>query len=135
MIFRVVLAAGFLGSAALPASAQQPPVSFAMPSGNVACVYTPAGGTTVYTSPDGSAELSCDRAAPSYLRVTMTELSKPVTDKNVSDRGCCEADETLAYGATWTRGPFSCEAAKTGLTCRRQDGRGFTVSRAAIRTF
>ena len=34
---------------------------FNMPSGNIGCFYVPAGGTDVYKTSDGGAELSCDR--------------------------------------------------------------------------
>ena len=42
---------------------------FNMPSGNIGCFYTPEGGTDVYKTSDGGAELSCDRVEPSYVRV------------------------------------------------------------------
>lgn len=35
--------------------------SFSMPSGNVECIFTPAGGSNVYKPADGGPELSCDR--------------------------------------------------------------------------
>ena len=46
---------------------------FNMPSGNIGCFYVPAGGTDVYKTSDGGAELSCDRVAPSYVRVMLGE--------------------------------------------------------------
>ena len=39
----------------------------------------------------------------------------------------------LAYGKTWTRGPFTCRSALTGVTCRSRTGHGVTVSRQAYR--
>ena len=44
---------------------------FNMPSGNIGCFYVPAGGTDVYKTSDGGAELSCDRVEPSYVRVML----------------------------------------------------------------
>lgn len=117
------------------AMAQEPPTMFSMPSGNVNCVFTPAGGSTVYKSADGSAELSCDREAPSYVRVTMTETSAVTIETKVSDQGCCSTDNPLAYGEEWKRGPFACESKQSGLTCRRSDGRGFSVARAGVTKF
>ena len=35
----------------------------------------------------------------------------------------------LAYGKTWSYGPFKCHSAKTGLTCRNLKGHGFFLSR------
>ena len=134
-MLRMWMAAGLgLGLVAMPAVAQAQ-TTFSMPSGNVECVYTPAGGSSVYKSPDGTAELSCDRSEPTYVRVTMTERSKVTVLKNVGDRGCCSVDNPLAYGTAWQQAPFSCESKQTGLTCRRADGRGFSISKAAIRPF
>jgi len=39
----------------------------------------------------------------------------------------------LAYGKTWTRGPFTCSSALTGVTCRSRTGHGVFVSRQAYR--
>lgn len=49
---------------------------FNMPSGNIGCFYVPAGGTDVYKTSDGGAELSCDRVEPSYVRVMMGDSGK-----------------------------------------------------------
>ena len=43
-------------------------VEFNTPSGNIGCIYTPAGGTPVYETTDGDAELQCDRIEPNYVR-------------------------------------------------------------------
>ena len=132
-MLRMWMAAAFgLVATAAGAEAQ---TTFSMPSGNVECVYMPAGGSSVYTTPDGTAELSCDRSEPSYIRVSMTERSKVKVEKNVGDRGCCGTDNPLAYGKAWQQAPFSCESKQTGLTCRRADGRGFSISKAAVRPF
>jgi hypothetical protein len=32
-------------------------------------------------------------------------------------------------------GPFVCDSATTGLTCKRTDGRGFAVSREQVTSF
>jgi hypothetical protein len=109
-------------------------ISFVMPSGDIGCTYTPAAGTSVYKPFDGGPELSCDRTKPQYSRVVLTP--KRVRRFNqVGDQGCCGADNVLAYGSRWSQGPFSCESAATGLTCRLADGRGFSLSPKAIRTF
>ncbi|SFG82090.1 hypothetical protein [Ensifer sp. OV372] len=47
------------------------PEIFAMPSGNIGCIYTPAGGTSVYQPADGGPELACDIVAPRYVRATL----------------------------------------------------------------
>jgi len=39
---------------------------------------------------------------------------------NVDDgEDCCEADNLLDYGMTWSEGPFTCHSAPKGLSCNR----------------
>jgi hypothetical protein len=106
-------------------------ISFVMPSHNVECTYTPAGGTPVYKPFEGGPELSCDRRDPKYVRIVLTPKSLKRFD-DVGDQGCCGTSNPLPYGMRWSRGPFTCESLETGLTCRTSDGRGFTVSRSRV---
>ena len=41
----------------------------------------------------------------------------------------------LGYGTTAVAGPFRCASAKSGLTCTRNDGRGFSLARGSYRIF
>lgn len=107
--------------------------SFQSPSGNLGCVYIPAGGTAVYHSPSGGAELQCDRVAPTYVRVTLYEHGAATVLNTVGDASCC-GGETLAYGQRWNQGPFSCTMADTGLSCTNADLHGFSLSREAALT-
>jgi hypothetical protein len=109
-------------------------IEFSLPSGNIGCVYTPEGGTDTYEPAGGGPELSCDRVAPSYVRVILGPEGKARRYNDVGDASCCGGG-TFAYGKTWDMGPFQCKSAETGLTCRRHDGRGFTMSRKSIKTF
>jgi hypothetical protein len=109
-------------------------ITFVMPSHNVECTYTPAGGTPVYKPAGGGPELSCDRRAPKYIRLVMTPGSVTRYD-DVGDQGCCGTSNPFPYGSQWSRGPFACESADTGLVCRRSDGRGFSVSRERVEVF
>jgi hypothetical protein len=109
-------------------------ITFVMPSQNVECVYTPQGGTAIYKPVDDGPELSCDRRDPKYIRVTLTPRSLRRFD-DVGDQGCCGADNPFRYGARWSKGPFVCESAETGLTCKRNDGRGFVISRERMDIF
>lgn len=104
------------------------PVEFQLPSGNIGCVYVPAGGTAVYQTPDGRAELACDRVAPSYVRLVMSETGPATLLENLGEAPCCSG-ETLAYGATWTQSPFTCQSAEASLSCANGDGHRFTLSR------
>lgn len=100
---------------------------FAAAGGNVGCTYTPAGGTAVYTTHDGRAELFCDRVEPTYVRLSMSEEGA-AREVPTDERGCC-GGSTLAPGARWSEGPFSCEVSETGVACSKSDGHGFTLTR------
>jgi hypothetical protein len=52
---------------------------------------------------------------------------------NVGDQGCCDVKNVLPHGARWSHGPFTCDSAEAGLTCKRADGRGFFVGRADVK--
>ena len=110
-------------------------VTFVMPSGNIACIFTPAGGSSVYMPADGGPELSCDRAAPSYLRFTLAASGPATVLSNVGDPSCCGGSNTFAYGLTWWAAPFSCVPSSTGLSCRRSDGHGFFISKAKVSAY
>jgi hypothetical protein len=110
-------------------------IDFAVPSGNVGCVYIPAGGTKTYQSRDGGPELSCDRIAPKYVHVALGKSGKATQIVNPGEQGCCSEANKLDYGQRWSGGPFTCESAQDKLTCRRNDGRGFSISRQAIKLF
>ena len=121
-------------SAAIAAEANGQ-VIFTTPSNNIGCTFTPGGGTTTYTPRDGGPELVCERAAPDYVTVIMGPKGAVERIDNPGEQGCCSLGPVLAYGQTWVRGPFTCQSRKTGLTCRRTDGRGFSLSRAGVRVF
>jgi hypothetical protein len=106
---------------------------FVMPSGNIGCTYIPEGGTEVYQPADGGPELSCDRIEPEYLRATLGRSGKASVRSNVDDQGCCSGETTVPYGQTWSAGPFTCFSERTGLTCERDDGHSFLLSRARVR--
>lgn len=107
-------------------------VSFITPSGNIGCIYIPAGGTSVYQSADGAAELQCDRVEPSYVAVILGATTKARRIDDPGEQGCCALDQKLNYGNSWSAGPFTCLSAKTGLTCSSQAGHGFVISKAKI---
>lgn len=110
-------------------------VTFATPSGNIGCTYTPAGGTTVYQPRDDGPELVCERVEPRYVTVILGPKGAVQRIDNPGEQGCCSLGNVLAYEQTWRAGPFECLSRKAGLTCRRNDGRGFTLSRAKVATF
>lgn len=105
------------------------PADFEAPSGNVGCNYIPEGGNGVYHSPDGGAELICDRVEPTYIRFSLSARGLATIDEHVRDTGCC-GGPVLPYGAHWRGGPFQCDMSEAGLTCSNSDQHGFTLSRA-----
>jgi hypothetical protein len=108
--------------------AQGVSIEFMAPSGNIGCVYTPAGGTAVYQTADGRAELKCDRSEPEYVRVVMSEIGAARIEPT-DERGCCSG-ETIQYGQSWSEGAFTCNISEAGLTCTNRERHGFTLSRS-----
>lgn len=106
-------------------------INFVVSALNLGCTFTPKGGTAVYKPAGGGPELSCDQTEPRYVRVVLTEKRLLRYDK-VGDQGCCSVENVLKPGVMWTQGPFTCKASDAGLTCKRRDGRGFSVSKAKI---
>lgn len=121
------------GSQSFPVQGNQ--VGFLTPSNNIECIYTGVGGGKTYQPEDGGPELSCDRADPVYLRFVLSKAGKAVKISNVGDQGCCGGSNTLQYGSTWSEGPFTCKSAKAGLTCTRDDGHGFFISKAKTKVY
>jgi hypothetical protein len=105
---------------------------FVLPSGNIGCIYTPEGGTQVYQPADGGPELSCDRIEPRYVRATLSRKGTATMANDVGDPSCCSAGPVLDYGQSWAAGPFSCLSTRTGLSCERNDGHSFFLSRKRL---
>jgi hypothetical protein len=103
-------------------------IRFSTPTGNIGCTYIPKGGTSLYFPKDGGPELQCDRVEPTYLRFFLYRSGRAERFKNVGDVGCCAADNILVYGNSWSKGPFRCTSARSGLTCTRGKA-GFFISR------
>ena len=103
-------------------------IEFMAPSGNIGCIYTPPGGTAVYQTADGRAELKCDRSEPEYVRVVLPETG-PARIEPTDERGCCSG-ETIEYGQSWSEGAFTCNVSEAGMTCTNRGRHGFTLSRS-----
>ncbi|MDB5505876.1 MAG: hypothetical protein JWR75_514 [Devosia sp.] len=111
-------------------------VEFIMPSGNVGCHYTPAGGTDFYETLDGEAELYCDRIEPSYVRAVLTGSGKGKAYKNPGEQGCCSTSPKFKYGNTLDLGEFYCWSRQTGLICERiGEDHGFSLAKAGVKTW
>lgn len=121
------------GSAAIePAVGNGIREEFVLPSGNIGCTYTPAGGTEVYRPADGGPELFCDRIEPQYVRIVLGRSGRAILLRDVGDQGCCVASPVLDYGSVWRAGPFTCRSQRTGLSCERNDGHSLFLSRRRI---
>jgi hypothetical protein len=107
-------------------------VEFNLPGGRVGCTFIKAGGTSVYKTRDGGAELSCDRTSPKYSRVQIGSKGAAAVLTNVGDPSCCGASNILQIGQVWRGGPFTCKSEVSGLSCARDDGRGFTLTKRGI---
>ncbi|SEQ60446.1 hypothetical protein SAMN05428969_3666 [Devosia sp. YR412] len=107
-------------------------VEFVMPSGNIGCIYTPAGGTSVYETQDGLAEIQCDRIEPNYIRAILGGQGEGYILSDVGDASCCSLSQTFDYDHVVTLGPFQCLSERQGLTCARDDGHGFFLSRKLV---
>ena len=107
-------------------------VEFVTPSGNIGCIYTPQGGTSFYETADGLAEMQCDRVEPNYVRALLGERGKGYIIDDVGDASCCSLNQKLDYNHVVTLGPFQCLSERQGLTCARDDGHGFFLSRKLV---
>lgn len=107
-------------------------VEFTTPSGNIGCHYIPDGGTRIYHSADGRAELQCDRVEPRYVALILGTRGKALRVNDPGEQGCCSVSQVLEYGNSWSAGPFTCLSARNGLTCTSAAGHGFFVSKAKI---
>ena len=107
-------------------------IEFNTPSGNIGCIYTPKGGTSTYEPQDGGPELSCSRVAPSYVTIILGPKGPATLIKNPGEQSCCSDVTKLAYGKSWSAGPFSCESTTKGLACTATNGHGFFISKAKV---
>lgn len=110
-------------------------IEFNMPSGNIGCLYTPAGGTDVYEPKDGGPELICERVEPEYVTIILTADGEAEVIADPGEQACCGSENVFDYGNTITLDGFVCESATTGLTCESDEGYGFTMARAGIETY
>ena len=107
-------------------------VEFVTPSGNIGCIYTPQGGTSFYETADGLAEIQCDRVEPDYVRAILGGRGKGYMAENLQEFSCCSLTQQLEYDHVVTLGPFQCLSERQGLTCARDDGHGFFLSRKLV---
>lgn len=137
MLTRIpALAAVVLSALALRPAPSIELFSFQTPSGNIGCM----------ADDDGGWSLRCDIGERDWRggRAADCELdSGDALGLSAAGRAywVCHGDTilrqgaVLGYGSTWRAGPFTCTSAQAGVTCRNRAQHGFTLSRAAYRTF
>jgi hypothetical protein len=143
MLRLLAAAVAFVALAVVPVLAEEQEVEprdngqveFTMPSGNIGCLYTPAGGTDVYEPKDGGPELLCERIEPSYVTVILGAEGEAEVIEDPGEQGCCGADNIFDYGNTITLEGFVCTSETTGLTCESEAGFGFSMARSGIEPF
>jgi hypothetical protein len=136
VVRRGLLVLALAASASSPVSAQSL-VHFRSPSGNINCVMF-AGGAECVVKQQSWPRLrarpaSCDLDwVPNELSVSGTRVFVGACRGDVgplcfAGSGC----RTLAYGRSTTLGRVRCSSARSGVTCRRLDGRriGFRIAR------
>ena len=107
---------------------------FVTPSMNVQCKFAPAGVSGTYLPLSGGPELSCDRFGPRHLRLVLGPAAAAHLFNVVDGGDCCEADNLLDYGMTWSEGPFTCHSAPKGLSCNRED-HGFYIGKKVVMAY
>jgi hypothetical protein len=108
------------GGAALSGSA------FQMPSKNIGCGV--GEGVLVCDILSG---LNPEPKRNCELDWTGMEMERlgPAQPRCAGDTAYDQKSPVLQYGQAWANDGFSCNSAQTGLTCRNQEGHGFSLSR------
>jgi hypothetical protein len=110
-------------------------IEFMLPSGNIGCLYTPEGGTSVYEPLGGGPELICDRVEPDYVTVILGPHDEAEAIWDPGEQPCC-GGQVFAYDNEIELDGFICHSETTGLVCQTTDGEhGFLISRAHIVTY
>lgn len=133
-------------SSAVPAAAATNLPGIRTPSGNIRCLFLSTQGRVLLCTIDhadyaGQLQARC-RSGVGGLDWHGFTLA-PAGRGLVNCSGGIQYDPatehpryaTLAYGRTWTAGPFGCASMRTGLICRNARGHGLSLSRAAWRAW
>jgi hypothetical protein len=128
------LLAALLTLLLVPASAQAGITGFQTPSGGIFCAYVNFDDyrnlrcdVSDMTNAPAPKPKSCDYDYGSYFGLTPTGRGRRLC---VSDTPMDPGFRTLAYGATWKRGAFTCRSRRANLRCTNPRGHGFQISRS-----
>jgi hypothetical protein len=110
---------------------------FRTPSGNIGCI---ASTGPTYLRCDIKSGLRPKPATPKDCRLAygdslgMSPTGRPILVCH-GDTVFDPREPVLAYGKTFTFGPFRCTSQSAGLTCRNGAGHGWFLSRSSYRRF
>jgi uncharacterized protein DUF6636 len=141
----MVITAVAMSSSAAGGSGARVVPGFRSPSGNISCYYNPKA----FARRGTKRLLTCGlRHADYAMRLQRRCLAGDWhgfgLDTKARPTSFCSGNPdfsirpvytTLVYGASWTRGPFTCSSRITGVTCRNQSAHGLFISRQAYRTW
>ena len=100
--------------------------TFQMPSRNIGCAV--GEGVLVCDILSGLNPEPNRNCELDWTGMEMERLG-PAQPRCAGDTAYDQNAEVLEYGDAWAKGGFSCQSAQTGLTCRNQEGHGFSLSR------
>ncbi|MCC2308970.1 hypothetical protein [Cellulomonas chengniuliangii] len=106
------------------------PVSFTLPSGNIACDMTVDGATCSIASAGFAPTAECTGEDEQVFVVDASGVSSPCAA--IPDRSAASAGTELEYGSVEKVGGFTCTSATDGVTCVGESGAGFRLSRSAF---
>jgi hypothetical protein len=115
-------------SQAAPAPLATP--TFKLPSGNIGCAF--GEGVLVCDVLSGLKPEPPVQCELDWVGVEL-ETRGPASPRCAGDTAFDQSAPVLAYGETWASDGIACSSAKSGLTCRNRDKRGFSLARDAWR--
>ena len=117
-----------------PTARPTAPVSFRLPSGNIACSLAPSGVTCTIANIAYPPPLvpGCDGDTGHVVLLNRDGFAFDCVNGPPPAVAGDDGD-VLESGSTATSGDYRCSSATNGVTCTDTDGVGFTLARAAWR--
>ncbi len=141
----IAIAAVAMSSSAFGSAGARNVPGFRSPSGNIHCYYDPKAQAPNGIRPlltcglvhaDYAMQLQHRCLAGDWHGFGLRANTKPTLFCAGNPNYAIHPVYTsLAYGKSWTRGPFTCTSRITGVTCRTPSGHGLFVSRQSYRTW
>ncbi len=135
----LAIAGVFVGSWNASAPAAETYVSFQSPSGNAHCTISTEPGEVSFASCELREFTGKIPKRPADCDLDWVPGASVDAKGRVSVFGCQgdtdvnPSNPKLAYGKSMKSGPYTCTSATSGITCKVKSGRGFLVSKGAIK--